>query len=82
MARFYHLVHLVVDVLLLRGRSDRSKDIEILVLRHQLSVLPRPAARPRFDHTDRVFLAALSGIGRDDRRRATEFRGSDACVGW
>ncbi len=30
MARFYRLVRLVIDLLVLRGRTDRSKDIEIL----------------------------------------------------
>jgi hypothetical protein len=46
-ARFYRLVRLVLDVLVLRGRRDRSKDVEILVLRHQLAVLRRQLARPR-----------------------------------
>jgi hypothetical protein len=36
-ARFYRLVRLVIDLLVLRGRRDRSKDVEILVLRHQLA---------------------------------------------
>jgi hypothetical protein len=29
------------------GRWDRSKDVEILVLRHQLEVLQRQSSRPR-----------------------------------
>jgi hypothetical protein len=33
--------------LVLLGRSSRSKDIEILVLRHQLAVLRRQVARPQ-----------------------------------
>ena len=66
MARFYRLVRLVVDLLVLRGRSDRSKDVEILVLRHQLAVLRRQVGRPRFDRTDRVFLTAFARVlGRD-----------------
>jgi hypothetical protein len=45
-ARFYRLVRLVIDLLVLRGRRDRSKDVEILVLRHQLAVLsPAPSQR-------------------------------------
>ncbi|HEY6428573.1 MAG TPA: integrase core domain-containing protein [Acidimicrobiales bacterium] len=67
MARFYRLVRLVVDALILRGRSDRSKDVEILVLRHQLSVLRRHVARPRFDRTDRAFLAAFARVLDRDR---------------
>ncbi len=38
MARFYRLVRLVLDLMVLRGGTNRSKDVEILVLRHQLAV--------------------------------------------
>jgi hypothetical protein len=65
-ARFYRLVRLVIDLLVLRGRADRSKDVEILVLRHQLAVLHRQIARPRFEPDDRTILTALArAIGRD-----------------
>jgi transposase InsO family protein len=65
-ARFYSLVRLVVDLLVLRGRTDRSKDVEILVLRHQLAVLQRQVARPRFEPDDRAILAAFArALGRD-----------------
>ncbi len=67
MARFYHLVRFVVDALILLGRTDRSKDIEILVLRHQLAVLRRQVPRPRFDRTDRGFLSALARVLDRDR---------------
>ncbi len=30
MTRFYRLVQLIIDLLVLRGRADRSKDVEIL----------------------------------------------------
>jgi putative transposase len=62
MAHFYRLVQLVVDLLVLRGRSDRSKDVEILVLRHQLAVLRRQTPRPGFDRTDRALLAAFARV--------------------
>ena len=66
MAHFYRLVRLVVDLLVLRGRTDRSKDVEILVLRHQLAVLKRQRSRPRFEPVNRAILTALARtLGRD-----------------
>jgi putative transposase len=65
-ARFYRLVRLVIDLLVLRGRRDRSKDVEIIVLRHQLAVLRRQITRPRFEPDDRALLAAFARVlGRD-----------------
>ncbi|WP_447007239.1 integrase core domain-containing protein [Saccharothrix isguenensis] len=41
--------------------SDRDKDVEILALRHQITILERQLgnARPRFSPGDRAFFAAL-----------------------
>jgi putative transposase len=43
-------------------RSDTSKDIEILVLRHQLAVLQRRTPRPPMKWTDRALIAALTRL--------------------
>ena len=81
MARFYGLVRLVLDVLVLRGRRDRSKDVEILVLRHQLAVLQRQISRPRFESDDRAILTAMSRIiGRD--RWSIFVVKPDTLLGW
>jgi len=48
------------------GQDDGTKDLEILVLRHQLRVLQRTAGRPQLRPIDRVLLAAASrAIPRD-----------------
>ena len=66
MARFYRLIRLVIDLLVLRGRREHSKDVEILVLRHQLAVLQRQIARPRFEPDDRAILTVFARVlGRD-----------------
>ncbi|HEY3208777.1 MAG TPA: integrase [Actinomycetota bacterium] len=60
----FALVHLVLRRLFgFAGGSEsqsHSKDVEILVLRHQLKVLRRQAGRPRLRRLDRVVLAAAS----------------------
>src|ERR1035437_3801924 len=45
-----------------RGRDEHAKDLEILVLRHQLRVLQRTASPPKLRPIDRVVLAAASRV--------------------
>jgi putative transposase len=56
----YWVLRRLLELVVLRLRSDRSKELEILVLRHQLHVLQRQVARPRLRPADRVLLTALS----------------------
>jgi hypothetical protein len=46
---FYLAVRNLFALVLLLGRSDRSKDVEILVLCAELAVLRRRFGRPRAD---------------------------------
>jgi putative transposase len=48
--------------LALLGRSQASKDAEIMVLRHEVAVLRRQVARPKPDWADCVILAALARL--------------------
>jgi putative transposase len=51
-----------VQLLVLLARGGAAKDLEILVLRHQLTVLRRQTPRPRLQPADRAMLAAISRL--------------------
>jgi putative transposase len=52
----------VFNWLALLARSDRAKDAEILILRHQVAVLQRQARTPKLSWADRAILAALARL--------------------
>ncbi len=54
------LFRLLLDLLVVRCRSEAGLQSEILLLRHQLRVLQRQTRRPRWQPGDRLLLAALS----------------------
>ena len=56
----YLVVCRLLELIVLVGRGDREKDLEILMLRHELSILRRQVKRPRFQPHDHLLLAALS----------------------
>ena len=49
----------VLGLVLLMGRTSATKDVELLVLRHEIAVLRRTKPRPRMNWADRAIFAAL-----------------------
>ena len=76
----YLLFRRVLAVAALRFRSRDFKELEIVVLRHELAVLRRQIARPRLDESDRAFLAAASQLL--GRGTGSFFVRPDTLLGW
>jgi transposase InsO family protein len=58
----YLVLRRVLQLAALRFRSEEFKELEIVVLRHELAVLQRQVARLELRPADRVFLAAASRL--------------------
>src|SRR4051794_40688041 len=58
----YLLIRQILQMLTQLARDGGAKDVELLVLRHQVGVLRRQVARPKLEPADRVVLAALSRL--------------------
>ena len=81
-----------IQLLVLLARGDAAKDLEILVLRHQLTVLRRQTARPRLGPADRALLAAISRVlprscwscffVRPETLLTSTPSGGDGCMCW
>ncbi len=68
----------VLKLFLGRRRSEFTKDIELIVSRHQLLVLGRQAGRPSLRPADRAFLAALARVLPRRRRTGVDRDAADA----
>ena len=58
----YLLLRQVLQMLTQLARDDGAKDVELLILRHQVAVLRRQVHRPKLQPADRVLLATLSRL--------------------
>jgi putative transposase len=81
----FRLVYLAVSRafawLALLARSDASKDVEILVLRHEIAVLQRQVTSPKPDWADRGVLAALGRL-LPEHLRAHRFVTPGTLLAW
>jgi putative transposase len=62
MAFLYLSLRRVLELVALCFRSNEFKELEIVVLRHELEVLRRQVGRPRLRQADRALLAAASRL--------------------
>ncbi|HEX5922191.1 MAG TPA: helix-turn-helix domain-containing protein [Baekduia sp.] len=77
----YVALRRVLALVLLGVRSSDFKELEIVVLRHELEILRRQTGRPQMRTADRVFLAAASRMIPRARWRSF-FVTPDTLLGW
>jgi putative transposase len=77
----YLLFRRALAVAALRLRSGEFKELEIVVLRHELAVLRRQVARPQLHESDGVFLAAASWL-LGQASRQSFFARPNTLLGW
>jgi putative transposase len=78
----YWSLRRLLELVVLRFRPEREKEIEILLLRHQLHVLERQIARPQLTQADRALLTAFSRVLPRQSWRRSAFVTPAALLRW
>jgi hypothetical protein len=70
----YMVIRRVLQLLALRFRSNAYKELEIVVLRHEVAILRRRTRRPAITAVVRLFLAIVNRLLPRARRRPLSSR--------
>jgi putative transposase len=59
-ALIYAVAGRLLSLIVVRGRGEASKDVELVLLRHEVSVLRRQLPRPRLEPADRLIISMFA----------------------
>jgi hypothetical protein len=76
----YWVLRWLLQLVALRGRANDFKELEIVVLRHELAILRRQTGRPAMMTVDRLLLAAASRLLPRERASLHHHAGHTASV--